>query len=389
MNRAAVPQKDPKTGTWWFIVEMPPGGDGRRRQAKRRGFRTKGEAQAALDELRVRGRRGIYVAPARQTYGEFLTNDWLPAIRTTIEASTFHSYSRNLTLHVIPRIGGIGLQQIDAGVLNRLYAELLDHGRRDGQPGGLAPRTVRYIHSIVGRSLREAMAWDRVLRNVSQAAQPPSASQAQAPEMRTWDGPTVARFLELVCDDRYYPVWLFLATTGCRRGEALGLRWKDVDLDGAKVLLRQSVNAINHKLTIKPYPKSGKARSVELDQTTVGALRAVRTRQAQERLLLGPGFVDHDLVFARPDGRPTHPEYVSMAFDRRVRRFELPRIRLHDLRHTWATLALAAGVDVKIVSERLGHASAKITWDIYQHVTPTMQADAAETVARLIFGPGS
>lgn len=94
-------------------------------------------------------------------------------------------------------------------------------------------------------------------------------------------------------------------------------------------------------------------------------------------------------MFAQPDGRPTHPEYVSMAFDRRVRRYGLPRIRLHDLRHTWATLALAAGVDVKIVSERLGHASAKITWDIYQHVTPTMQADAAETVARLIFGPGS
>ncbi len=126
---------------------------------------------------------------------------------------------------------------------------------------------------------------------------------------------------------------------------------------------------------------------MELDGPTVAALRAVRARQAQDRLLLGPTYADHDLVFARADGKPMHPEHFSMAFDRRVARYKLPRIRLHDLRHTWATLALSAGVDVKIVSERLGHASAKITWDIYQHVSPTMQSNAAETVARLIFGP--
>ena len=140
-------------------------------------------------------------------------------------------------------------------------------------------------------------------------------------------------------------------------------------------------------MRIASRTKSGKPRSIELDGPTVAALRAVRAHQAQERLLLGPVYIDNDLVFARPDGHPQHPEHFSMAFDRRVARYRLPRIRLHDLRHTWATLALSAGVDVKIVSERLGHSSAKITWDVYQHVTPTMQSNAAETVARLIFGP--
>ena len=187
-------------------------------------------------------------------------------------------------------------------------------------------------------------------------------------------------------EDRHQPAWLFLATTGCRRGEALGVRWRDVDLDTGHVVLFQTVSAINHELRIAPRTKSGKPRPIEIDATTISSLRAVRKRQAQERLLLGPDYVDHDLVFARPDGTPQHPEHFSNAFDRRVARHELPRIRLHDLRHTWATLALAAGVDIKIVSERLGHASTKITWDIYQHVSPTMQADAAETVARLIFG---
>ena len=388
MSGSAVPRKDRQSGTWFFIVDLPPRGDGGRRQVKRRGFKTKAEAQAALDDLRVQGRRGGYVSPIRQTFGAFLTDDWLPAIRSTVEPSTHASYDRYLRLHVIPHIGGVGLQQLDAGILNKLYAELLDHGRLDGRPGGLSPRTVRYIHTIIGRALREAVAWDRLVRNVAQAAQPPVTAQSRPPEMRTWDGPTVARFLELVRDDRHYPTWLFLATTGCRRGEALGLRWGDADLDAAKIAIRQTVTSIGHELRVAPRTKTGKPRPVQLDAATVAALRSVRARQAQERLLLGPAYVDRDLVFARPDGQPQHPDHFSMAFDRRVARYKLPRIRLHDLRHTWATLALSAGVDVKIVSERLGHASAKITWDIYQHVTPTMQTDAAETVAQLIFGPG-
>ena len=116
----------------------------------------------------------------------------------------------------------------------------------------------------------------------------------------------------------------------------------------------RQVGDIAHEVRIASRTKSGKPRSIELDGPTVAALRAVRARQAQERLLLGPVYIDNDLVFARPDGHPQHPEHFSMAFDRRVARYRLPRIRLHDLRHTWATLALSAGVDVKIVSERLG-----------------------------------
>ena len=383
----SVPRKDPATGTWMFVVDLGIGGDGKRRQAKRRGFATKAEAQAVLDELRVDVRKGNYVAPVRQTFADYLTNTWLPAIRATIEKSTYESYARNVRLHIIPGLGGIPLQQLDAPMLNRFYADLLEHGRKDGKPGGLSARTVRYIHTIVGRALREAVDWEKLVKNVAPKAGPPSASSAKSPEMKTWDAPTLARFLDELREDRHQPAWLFLATTGCRRGEALGIRWADVDLDKAHVLLFQTISAINHEIVIAPRTKSGKPRPIEIDAATVAALRAVRKRQAEERLLLGPDYKDHDLVFARADGSPQHPEHFSNAFERRVARYKFPRIRLHDLRHTWATLALQAGVDVKIVSERLGHTSTKITWDIYQHVTPVMQSDAAETVARLIFGP--
>jgi len=383
---SATPRRDPKSGTWWFVVELPPGGDGRRHQAKRRGFATKAAAQAALDDLRVGVRRGGYVAPVHQTFGEFLLDDWLPAIRATVEPSTHASYARYIRIHVVPRIGGIGLQRLDAGVLNKLYADLLENGRRDSKPGGLSGRTVRYIHTIISRALREAVDWDRVPRNVAQRATPPTASQAASPEMRTWDEETLGRFLDHVEHERHYATWLFLATTGCRRGEALGLRWHDVDLDAGRCVIRQTVQSVDHVTRISPRTKSGKPRAIDLDSATVGTLRTVRVRQAEERLLFGSGYTDLDLVFAQPDGTSINPDNFSQAFDRRIARYHLPRIRLHDLRHTWATLALHAGIDVKIVSDRLGHASAKITWDIYQHVTPAMQTDAAETVAQLIFG---
>jgi integrase len=385
-SKSAAPQRDEKSGTWWFVVDLSPGPDGQRRQAKRRGFRTKADALEAMDNLRVSGRNQTYVAPKRQTLADYLRDDWLPAIRSTIEPSTWESYDRYMRLHVMPHIGGVQLQQLDAGHLNRLYAELLATGRLDGKDGGLKPRTVRYIHTIIGRALREAVAWGRIQRSPAQAATPPGASQAKPPEMRTWDGPTLARFLELSREDRHHAAWFFLATSGCRRGEALGLRWADVDLDGARATIRQTVTAVGHEVLVQPRTKRGKPRPIELDAATITVLRTWRTRQLQERLSMGAGFADQGLVFAQLDGQPLHPEHFTNAFDRRVARFKVPRIRLHDLRHTWATLALEAGIDVKIVSERLGHASATITWNTYQHVSPAMQAGAAEKVAGLIFG---
>jgi integrase len=353
---------------------------------RRRGFKTRAEAQAALDALRVAARAGVVPASTRQTLGRFLTDEWLPAVRMTVEPSTWASYSRYLRLHVLPRIGHLQLTRLDAGVLNRFYADLLEGGRRDGKPGGLSPRSVRYIHSILGRALREAVAWGLLNRNVVTSAQPPSARAARPKEMRTWGGSTLARFLELTRDHEHHAAWHFLATTGCRRGEALGLRWKDVDLAKGLVSIRQTLAVIEHEVVIRPTTKSGRSRVVQLDSGTVALLRSRRSLGLRSHLERGAG-VDDDLVFARLDGRLLQPEHVSRAFERAVRRLGLPIIRLHDLRHTWATLALAAGVDVKVVSERLGHASATITWDIYQHVTPSMASDAAQVVADLIFGP--
>ena len=214
--------------------------------------------------------------------------------------------------------------------------------------------------------------------------------------MKVWSGPELASFLERTAGDRYHYPFMFLATTGCRRGEALGLRWRDLDLKAGTASIRQQVVPLTkasgrgREGRIVDRTKGGDARVIELDSRTIAMLRAWRKQQAQEKLRAGEEYEEHGLVFPRWDGKPFHPEFFSKTFDRRVRQeafADLPTIRLHDLRHTWATLALKAGVDVKVVSERLGHSSPVITWTIYQHVVKGMQTDAAEKVAAAIFGP--
>ena len=191
-------------------------------------------------------------------------------------------------------------------------------------------------------------------------------------------------FLDSVAVDPLYPLFLMLATTGMRRGEGLGLRWRDLDLDARRAAIRQTVLCVGHETRFSEPKTDRSKRSVPLPSETVAALRSQRATQAEQRLA-SESYQDLGLVFATPHGGPLDPESVSAMFDRRVRAVEVPRIRLHDLRHTFATLALQAGVHAKVVSEILGHASISITLDTYSHAIPSMQDDATSRVAALLF----
>lgn len=179
---------------------------------------------------------------------------------------------------------------------------------------------------------------------------------------------------------------MVLATTGMRRGQALGLRWADVDLDAGRAAVRQTVIAVQHEVRLGTPKTARGRRSVTLDRATVAALREHRARQAAERLQLGAGYRNLDLVFAAVDGSPLHPERFSRTFTERARRLGLPPIPLHSLRHTWATVALTAGVHPKVVQERLGHATISITLDTYSHVACALHSDAAEKIAGMVLG---
>ncbi|MEX2252631.1 MAG: tyrosine-type recombinase/integrase, partial [Thermoleophilaceae bacterium] len=321
--------------------------------------------------------------------GEYLTCRWLPGQVSQLSPSTYDSYRRNIDLHVIPRIGGVPLQKLAAEDLDGLYAALSSPGgRRDGTPGGLSPKSVRIVHSILHKALSDARRKGTLTRNVAEVADAPKArSAAKRPEIKVWTPEELHAFLDLVADNRHHAAWFVSSHTGMRRGEILGLRWSDLDLDGRKLSVCQAVILVAYKLTISDVKTDTGRRSIDLDDRTIAVLRSWRKRQLEERMLVGPdAYKDHDLVFARPDGTPVNPDAFSQSFDRIIARSTLPRIRLHDLRHTHASILLRAGVNVKVVSERLGHANPAFTITVYQHIIPGMQAGAATVFSDLVAG---
>ena len=292
----------------------------------------------------------------------------------TIRPNTFVGYSAHLSNHVITRIGAMSVHDVDGPTLNALYSELLRGGRLKGRGKGLSPTTVRRVHATLRRAFRDAVRWGLLEKNPVESCDPPR--QARTDAMRTWSLEELRTFLELTKDDEWAELWLLLATTGMRRGEALGLRWADVDLRTCVISIRQTIVLVGHRPHIAE-PKSARSRRVVvLDANTADALTRLRTNATPR-----------DFVFRTADGDPIHPAAVSRRFREIVDGSPLPRIRLHDLRHTYATLALQSGVHPKIVSERLGHSTIALTLDVYSHALPTLQQEAADRVAELIFGP--
>jgi integrase len=223
-----------------------------------------------------------------------------------------------------------------------------------------------------------------VTRNVAalRSARPPKLERV---ERGVWSPEDLRSFLEAMEADRLAALWLLLATTGLRRSEALDLPWRAIDLESGQLTIVQKLVTIAGKPTIRLGAKSPAGRrSIALDPATVAALKAHRERQLEERRARGEAWQDHGLVFTREDGTPLRPTQLTRMFSRLVRQVGLPNLTLHGLRHTYATASLQAGVDVKVVSQRLGHANTAITSDLYQHVLKAMDAKAANDVARLI-----
>ena len=353
---------------------------------ERRRWHPAGTDQAVAEtlacDLAARHRRGGGHERASLTVAVYLTQRWLPSKKMVLRASTWDAYRRVIDLHLVPRVGRIPLRHLRPDHLERLYADLLDDGRADGT-GGLNNKTVVEIHMILRRALDDAVRRGWILSNPAQVAHAPKRRPLSSNTSRVWNAQQLGAFLASTRDHRYHAALWVTANTGMRRGEIVGLRWGDVDFDTAHLAVTRSLVSVGYEL----HETRGKSRTarrpINLDPRTVEVLHAWQQHRENEDAEFDRDDPDGH-VFARPDGRPTHPQLLSDAFAKLVRRSGLPRVRFHDLRHTHATLLLRAGVPIKVVSERLGHSTPGFTMATYQHVVPGMQQEAARTFAEIL-----
>ena len=346
------------------------------------------EAQAALTGLLADKQRGTFVAPDKVTLGEYLLEEWLPARRTSLRGSTAAAYEQMIRNYVSPLLGRMRLQEIDGAMLNRLYAQLLTEGRTETRRNlgpGLAPKTVRNVHGVLTRAFRDGVRWGRLQRNPCDAADPP---RGQAPEMKAWTATQLRQFTKYTATHRWAGIWALMATTGMRRGEVLGLRWTDVDLDAGTVTIRSTRIRFGDTIATST-PKTARGnRTIAIGPATVAALKGWKRVQSSDRMRMGPAWQGvTGLVVTVADGSAANPEAFSNLFHKLSSAAGLPRIRLHDLRHSYATAALAAGVPVKVLSQRIGHADVGVTLKVYAHVLPGDDEDAAVRADALLADP--
>ena len=404
--RGQVFEYDTKAGRrWGFIHDGDPDDDGRRRQVRRRGFTRERDAHTALRKSLSAQEEGRRVGHDRQTVGEYL-RAWHKGL--AVKPTTAKNYEVCIETHLIPTtapdgrarpgLGGVRLQKLTAEHLDELYRWLEREGKQrrghdeegNRRVGGdpLAPKSVRHVHTCVRRSLADAVERGYVLRNVADLAHPPSQKAARSRAAKAvWSPSQLREFLAAAQGDRWYGAMLLLATTGMRRGEVAGLRWECLDLDTGRLEVRFTATMVSGKIVDQDSAKTDAGeRTIALDPQTVAVLKDHRRLQLEERLAAGEVWTDSGRVFTDEIGRPIRPDQLL----RRLHRFAddagLPRVTVHQLRHSYATAALRAGVPAEVLSKRLGHASVAITLDTYRHVQEGEDAAAAALAAGAILG---
>ena len=344
------------------------------RDGTRKSFygRTRQEVARRLTEALRDQHQGLPIVGDRQTVEQYLMS-WLELVKSTIKLSTWIRYERFVRRDALPTLGAITLSKLSPQHLQALYAARL--------AAGAATTTVIHLHALLHLALDEALRLGLVQRNVTNLVNPPRRVRE---EMKALTPEQARRFLEVAAETPLEAFYVLAVMTGMRIGELLALKWRDVDLDRHTAQVRATVQRLGPSLSFSE-PKSARSRrKVALPQMAVEALRRHRASQAEERLALGPAWDDLDLVFPNGVGRPMeHSNLRIRSFQPLLMKAELPKIRLHDLRHTAATLLLLQGVHVKVVSEMLGHASIAITLDLYSHVLPDMQREATAAMDRL------
>lgn len=380
-------------GIWSLVVSARQADPTGKRSRKWRSFRgTKEQAVDELARMRLEIKAGTYTDPHNEPLSKYLTESWLPHVKAQVSTRTYLRYAEIVHKHLVPALGNTPLTQLDAMRIEDTKRRWLCAGRvavhRNGQ--ALSPRTVTHHLRVLHASLEQARKWKLIVRNVAEDVDMPRVTK---PRTRALEAQEAQLLLESARGmPRLHAAIHVLLSTGVRRGELLALRWSDFEEAAGIVRVRSSIEVSYKRLAFKE-PKNGRSRAIKVGEPTVRVLTAHRKLQHSEifaRRRLGLEYAsDLNLIFPRDDGTIWHPDSFARSVGNIVRAAKLGALRLHDLRHSSASLLIASGVPLKVVSERLGHSSISITADIYGHVYAAQQDRAAAAIDSLLTEPSA
>jgi len=358
-----------KNGLWQARITYHEDG-----VVKRKAFygKTRKEAQEKLTEALANLQRGLPLAPnEKQTVGEFIQH-WLETVaKGQLRPNTYESYCQVFRIRILPHIGGVRLTKLTPQHISGMYAKL--------QESGLSARSAQYAHAVLHKALNQAVRWNLIPRNPADLVDAPKPKRK---ELDILSPEQAEALIQAAKGERLEALFVLAITTGLRKGELLGLKWQDVDWNEGKLHVRRALTSVKGGFLEQP-PKNGKGRTVVLTKLALNALHKHRAKQLEERLQAGEYWHGSDYVFASEVGRPLQPKTVFAKFKHLLKKAGLPDIRFHDLRHTAATLLLRQGVHPKVVQEMLGHSSIQMTMDVYSHVLPDLQREAANKLDSL------
>ena len=424
--------------TWSYRIDLETDPvTGKRRRENRGGYASEEQAWSAALDSRQRERSGRRVDLSRRTVAEFF-DEWLSSVSDSLKPSTLQNYTDYLRAYVVPAIGHRQLRDVTVPMLNLFYGRLVTEGRiktdrssvmfaywqrrRDERGGlgptanavaegcgvsihaaraavtrfragrvptatspGLAPKTVRNVHRLLHRAFSDAVTWDYLPQNPADHARIPRQGRSRSVRPQPWTIEELTAWLRVAASDRFAAMWMVAATTGMRRSELAGAARADLDLDTGTLRVGDTRVVVDGRMIDSDGKTESGRRTLSLDPGTIELLRRYLDVLDEEREAFGTGYQgDHGKLMRHEDGRPLHADSITRRFNRLVDRAGVRRIRLHDVRHTYATLLLDVGVQPKIISDRMGHANMNVTFQIYGHRSTGRDREAADLVGGLI-----